>query len=90
MGLSTPQPQNWQEVEQDTSVSSQTPLLVKVGDAERHIVKVFPKHQPTGSKTWLLRGVDLNVSSPLVRTQSTGSPLSLWLPGGSQSNWRLN
>lgn len=72
------------------SVSSQTLLLVKVGDAERHIVKVFPKHQPMGSKTWLLWGVDLNVLSPLVRTQSTGSPLFLWLPGGSQSNWRLN
>lgn len=37
-------------------------------------MKVSPKHQSTGSKTWLLWGVDLNVSSLVVRTQ--GLPFS--------------
>lgn len=47
-------------------------------------------HHSLGSRMWISWGVDLNVSSPVVRTQSTGSPFSLGLPGGSGSIWRLN
>ena len=60
------------------------PFLVKAGGAEGTTVKVTPRHNSMGSGSWLLWEFDLNVSSSIVRTQSSGYPVFLWLPGGSE------